>query len=84
MCEFICRCISGVYKGLEFKFMAKDIMKYDYTNVYNIAFKDLRQASDFIIKFFLNAYEEVRVDLSLNGTFCTIQSSSIELEKVVI
>lgn len=82
MCEYICRCIKGNYKGLEFRFKANGISSY--SSGYHLFFKDLRQVSDFIIKFFLNGYEENRVEMNLDGTYCVIFSPSIEIEKVVI
>ena len=82
MCEYICRCIKGEYKGLEFKFIANDMCSYSVD--YYLFFKDLRQASDFIIKFFLNSYETERVDLSLKNNAIIIHSPKIEIEKAVI
>lgn len=84
MCECVCRCIKGKYKGLEFRFTASGFYRYERPNSYALFFKDLRQLSDFIIKFFLNAYEENFVEMNVDGTYCTIHSPSIEIEKAVI
>lgn len=82
MYEYICKCIKGKYKGLEFRFRANDIGSNSIG--YHLFFKDLRQVSDFIIKFFLNAYEENSIEMNLDGTYCVICSPSIEIERAVI
>lgn len=84
MCECICRCTKGEYKGLEFRFTANGVYRFEYPSGYQLFFKELRQASDFIIKFFLNAYETRDITLSLDNKTITIFTPSIEIERVVI
>lgn len=84
MFECICRCIKGEYKGLEFRFTVNGVYRFEYPCGYHLFFKDLRQASDFIIKFFLNAYETEDITLSLDNKVITMYSPSIEIERAVI
>lgn len=84
MCDYICKCIKGEYKGLEFGFKANELHKNSSTDIFVLFFKDIRQASDFIIKFFLNAYENKQIELSIDNNVVHIRSKSVTIEKAVI
>ena len=84
MFEYVCRCKKGKYKGLEFRFTANGVFIFEHPSSYHLFFKDLRQASDFIIKYFLNAYEAKDIELTLDNKVITLYSPSIEIERAVI